>query len=244
MFKYKDVNIADKCYVINLKSRTDRRDLVSNELDKNHFSGYEFFEGIKMDDPSKRLWGCTMSFIKIFEKALEENLDSIVIFEDDIKLLDGLTEKDLDNVFNSWLYAKENFEIVALGTRPIPNSFIIKEHNHFGSVSNCLCAHAFYYTKNFMEYAYDCLKNFEVEGDNYHKCLIDEFIHDCCSHIEVRKNKNKLFKVGITIPMIFSQRKSFSDNENSEQNYDGWIQYCYEMALKKGTDESNGFQVS
>jgi hypothetical protein len=36
--------------------------------------------------------------------------------------------------------------------------------------------------------------------------------------------------------MLFTQHGGFSDNENSEQNYDGWIEYCYWTAIKKGEE--------
>ena len=77
------------------------------------------------------------------------------------------------------------------------------------------------------------MKNYKVFGDPYYKCIVYEFINDCCSNEHMIKNKNELFNVGITIPMMFTQRHSYSNNENCDQNLEDWIDFCFWEALKK-----------
>jgi len=236
MLTYKGKKIADKGLVINLPHRKDRKENSNSLLKSIGFDGYEYFEGVIHSDEEWRRYGATQSFLDCAKIALDENLETLVVFEDDIKIMNNVTQQDFDNIFEKWDKFVEFYDLIAMGARPLIDSKIVKNDENFGSVSNALCAQAFLYKRPFLEYFYKTLKNYNVPGDPYYKVISDEFINDCCSHEIIYKNKNKLFNVGITIPMLFTQHAGFSDNENSEQNYDGWIEYCYWTAIKKGEE--------
>jgi GR25 family glycosyltransferase involved in LPS biosynthesis len=90
-----------------------------------------------------------------------------------------------------------------------------------------------------MEHLYENLKEFKNPDSKYYRVYIDEFINDSCSHEIIYKTPNKLFNVGVTIPMVFTQSKSYSDNEMSDQNYDEWIEDSFWQALNNGKSEHN-----
>ena len=89
-----------KKYVINLKCRPDRLKSILNEFKYIGIDDVEIFEGIFTNS----IEGCTRSHLSIIEKSLHENLDSVIIFEDDIlfteyaKTLINDIEKELNNI--------------------------------------------------------------------------------------------------------------------------------------------------
>lgn len=234
MITYKGKKIADRGLVLNLPHRVDRKESSNNLLKSLGFDGYEYYEGFVHPEPEWRRYGTTQSFLNCFEKALNDDLETLIIFEDDIKVMNQVSPDDFDKVFSKWDEFVNFYDLISIGSRPLPDSVIKMDDENFGTVSNTLCAQAFLYKRPFMEYFYETLKNYKVEGDQYYRVISDEFINDCCSHEQIYKIKNKLHKVGITIPMLFTQHGGFSDNENSEQNYDGWIEYCFWSAVNKG----------
>jgi hypothetical protein len=239
MLFYKNKKIADKGFVINLPHRTDRREMADRTLSEMGFDGYEFIDGFVFDDPEWKKFGCTQTYLNCSKYIIENNLNDVFIFEDDIKIMSGVNSIDIDNIFNNWEIAQNTYDLISLGSRPVPGSHIIKDSDFFGTVSNTLCTQSWYYKKNFLEYMFETLKDFKESSHTHYKVLIDEFINDCCSHEHIWKRPNKLFKVGISIPMIFTQYPSFSDVENSTQNYEGWIEYCYWESLKNGENIEN-----
>jgi len=235
--KYKDIVIADAGFVINLPERDDRRTQVTELLDDLNITGWEFEVGVKHEDPEWQKYGCTQTFLNIFKKAIDNNYDSIVIFEDDIMLTGTIDRKDIDSILTQIKKKSRKYDFIALGTRPLWDSKITKDFEYFGTVENCLCAHAFLYKKKFIKYIYSKLKNYKQESCPHYKVIIDEFINDCCSHKQIYKTPNKLFRAGITLPMIFTQRPSYSDNEKNYMNYSGWIEDSYWNALNNGLNK-------
>jgi GR25 family glycosyltransferase involved in LPS biosynthesis len=237
MLKYKDKKLADAGFIINLPERVDRREEVIKKMEELGITGYEFVDGVKFEEPEWIRYGCTQSFINIFNRAIENNYESIIIFEDDITQTDQITKEEIDKIFEIWEEQIKNYDLIALGTRPLWDSKVIKDSEYFGTITNCLCAHAFFYKKEFIKYIVENLSCFKDESCPYYKVVIDEFISDCCSHNEICKIPNRLFKVGITIPMMFSQKPSYSDNERGFVNFQGWIQDSFYHALINGDTE-------
>lgn len=232
MFKYKSIPIADAGFVINLPNRTDRKLKSTRLLDDLQFNSYSFVDGYMFSELEWKKFGCTQAYLNIFEQSLLLGYESIMVFEDDIKLMNGVTSEDLDKIFYKWNFFSKKYDVIALGTRPLPNSKIKIEDPNFGKLYSTLCTQSFYYKKPFMRYVLDNLKDFKSPDSPYYKCVIDEFINDSCSHNYVLKQKNKIFDIGITIPMIFTQDNSYSDNEGYNQNYDEWMEECFNNAIK------------
>jgi hypothetical protein len=232
--RYKDIIIADKGFVLNLPDRTDRRDYVLNTLNELNISGWEFEDGVRFDDPEWRRYGCTQAYINMFKKAIDNDYESIIVFEDDIKKTGMISLEQIDEIFKQWPIQSKKYNLIALGTRPFWESKITKDSENFGTLSNCLCTQSFYFNREFINYAYETLSCYNDPTCSHFRVVIDEFISDCCSHEQICKIPNKIFKVGITIPMMFTQSYGYSDNEQTFMNYEGWIEDSYWSALKNG----------
>lgn len=235
-FKYKDIVVADAGYVINLEHRTDRKEKVDKLLNDLEFSGWEFYNGFMFEDPFWKKFGCTQSYINIFNDAIDKGYSSIVVFEDDSQLVLNTSKSDLDSVFQSWDDNFKNYDAIALGARPQYNAKVIRESEHFGICTNCLCTQSWFYSNNFMKYIVDELQDFKNEKSKNYRVIIDEFINDCCSHEMGYKLHNKIHRIGITIPLLFTQSSGFSDVEGDFYNYTEWISVCYNNALRNGDE--------
>lgn len=235
--KYKDIVIADAGFVMNLPDRPDRRENVINVLNQLEITGWEFEDGVRFETEEWRRYGCTQSYLNIFKKAIDNNYDSIIVFEDDIKIANMINSEQIDKIFKQIKKKSRWYDFIALGTRPLQGSSIVKSSENFGTISNCLCTQAFLYKKKFIKHAYNKLKNYQDHTCEYYKVFIDEFINDSCSHEQIYKRPNKLFRAGITIPMMFTQLASYSDNEKNFMNYEGWIEDSFWAALNKGSNK-------
>ena len=231
---YKGKKIADKGYILNLPERTDRLESAKKLLDELGFEGYEVFSGIKIENPEFKKFGCTSSYIKMFKNFLESDLQDLIIFEDDIKLMNSTSKKDVDKIFNNWDVIKETYDIVALGTKLRSESKITEKFETHGYFEEFLCTQSFYYKRPIIEHTYNELKGFMDSNHYLYKCVIDVFLHDSSSESFrfFPSDNHKKFKFGITIPMIFTQSQSFSDNENVIQNYDENMEKKFWNAMK------------
>ena len=84
----------DRIYVINLPERLDRRKRITQELERVdspiHPGRAEIFPAIRPSDawpfPSIGARGCYLSHLSVLSRALEDNVDSVVVMEDDLTL--------------------------------------------------------------------------------------------------------------------------------------------------------------
>ena len=90
----KFIDFFDRAYVINLPSRTDRRQEMASELRSAGMpftSGkVEIFSAIKPESPepfqSIGYKGCFLSHLNVLKKAKMEGLNNVLVMEDDLKL--------------------------------------------------------------------------------------------------------------------------------------------------------------
>ncbi|MEW5562162.1 glycosyltransferase family 25 protein [Enterobacter asburiae] len=96
-----------KTFIINLKSSVDRRLKIEGQLNALSID-HEFIEAVngkamsteELADKTKKInyaflpgeIGCALSHQKIYKKMIDENIDSALILEDDVILLDGFSE--------------------------------------------------------------------------------------------------------------------------------------------------------
>jgi len=158
---YNGIKIADAGFVINLSERTDRKKYVDKLLTDMGFTGYIFFNGVKINNETWRIFGCTQAYINLFEIALKENYNNILVFEDDIKIMNTINLAQIDNIFNEFPIQSKIYDVIALGTRPLPGTKIIKETENFGKILTLLSTHSFFYQKKYIKYLYDNLKNYK-----------------------------------------------------------------------------------
>jgi autotransporter strand-loop-strand O-heptosyltransferase len=245
-FYYKNIKLSDVAYIINLPERTDRREYVDEFLSDLGFRGYQFVDGIKFDNPEFKKMGCTQTYNKIFKEFLSSNHQNIIVLEDDLKLMDGVTQTDLDNIFSNWSETVSTYNVVALGVKLLPRSRVISRGKTHGSFEEMLCSQSLYYEREFIEHYISLMDNNFDPNHFLYKCTIDMFLNDCSSsQYRFRHHgSHKKFDFGITIPMVFTQTNSFSDNENFNQNYDKimenafWNSVFYDKAYVLYSNES------
>ena len=119
--------VVDKVFVINLKSRTDRKQNMIIELNKAKIENYEFFDAVEpVSETEINNWnpnfvknkppwlntdflkyrlgslGCMLSHIEIMKIALQRKYEKILILEDDIqfKFLNG---QSFESIFKNFI---------------------------------------------------------------------------------------------------------------------------------------------
>ncbi|MFL0799290.1 MAG: glycosyltransferase family 25 protein [Agarilytica sp.] len=109
------IDFFDRTYIVNLPSRIDRKNETIEEFNRYEFpinnNKCDFFSAIKPDDtggfPNIGTRGCFLSHLAIIESAIQTNLETILIIEDDIYFsrkihkytqdaLDGLNKLEWD----------------------------------------------------------------------------------------------------------------------------------------------------
>ena len=85
MFSIKGINLADKGFYVNLDSSTDRRELVEAQIKKFEITDLERFSALT--DPLHQS-SATKSQRAVFERALQNNLETIFVAEDDFFIPD------------------------------------------------------------------------------------------------------------------------------------------------------------
>ena len=69
-----------KKFVINLKKRPERLNYIKKEFEYIGWDNVEVFEGIELNSHV----GCAKSHLEIIKRAINDNLENVIIFEDDI----------------------------------------------------------------------------------------------------------------------------------------------------------------
>jgi len=240
---YKNIKIASVGYVLNLPERTDRKEKVDELLTSLGFSGYKFFNGTSIKDPELTKLGCTHSELKIFEDFLQNDYEDMVLFEDDIKLMSGVSLNDLDNIFSDWDSTTTHYDSIALGTKLLPRSEIVLQGKTHGKFTEMLCTQSFYYKRNIVEHIFENLSNYSNQNHFLYKCTIDMFLNDCTNeqYRFLHNSIHKTFRFGITIPMIFNQESGYSNIEKQNENYEQMIFNSFHNALSKKTKKEKGF---
>jgi autotransporter strand-loop-strand O-heptosyltransferase len=238
---YKNIKISDAGYIINLPQRVDRKVSVIKILNELEISGYEFIDGTIIDNPEYRKLGTTETYLKIFKNFIKSDLENIIIFEDDIKLMNGVTKNHLDNIFTEWDKTVKNYDLVSLGTKLLPRSEIKVKGETHGSFEEMLCCQSFFYHKHFAEHFVSQMENYMDPKHYLYKCAVDMFLNDCsCEEFRfIHSPNHKKFNFGITIPMVFTQANSFSDNEIELQEYDNVMENYFWLSLNKNGKKNN-----
>lgn len=230
---YKNIKIADAGYIINLPHRTDRKENVIKLLDGLDISGYEFVNGIIFENTKYKKLGCTATYLEIFKKSISDNHNNIIIFEDDIALMNDVSNYDLSNIFDEWKIITNTYDVVSLGVKFQPRTKVKRVGNTHGYFEEMLCSQSLFYNKRFIEHYVSEMENFMNPSHPLYMCTIDMFLNDCSSdkYRFVHYDNHKKFNFGTTIPMIFNQSESMSDNENKIQDYGLEIEHNYYNSL-------------
>ena len=232
---YKDKKIADAGYVINLPHRTDRKESVIKLLNELEITGYEFIDGVVLDNPEYRKMGCNAAYVNLFSKFLSSDSQNVIVFEDDIKLMNGVSKNEIDAIFDNWDETVSNYDVVGLGVKLLPRTEIKLKGKTHGSFEEMLCTQSLFYKRHFVEHWMTIMTEFLTPSSPFHKCAVDMFLNDCSSETYrfIHDERQKKFDFGITVPMLFTQGPSFSDSEGRDQDYEDDMERAYWESLNK-----------
>jgi GR25 family glycosyltransferase involved in LPS biosynthesis len=117
--------MVDHVYCINLERRHDRRVAVTKEFKKAGVENVQFWratdgrleapDGIRLTKPE---YGCADSHIRLWRDIVENNYETVLVFEDDVQILPGFNEK-LSRVLSD-LKSIPNWHYVNLGPTYAP----------------------------------------------------------------------------------------------------------------------------
>lgn len=196
--------ILNNIYYINLQERIDRRIQVESELNNLGWK-YERFNAIRLKNPRV---GCSMSHLKLLEKAKKENMDYIVILEDDIMFT---KPENFNNNLKLFLDSNIDYDVLLLaGNLRAPfskiSNFCLKITKAWTTTGYIVKKH--YYDK-LINNIKEGIKNLMANPDYHHLYAIDA-------------NWQKLQAVDnwfIIYPRTVTQRPNFSTIENRYTDY-------------------------
>jgi|694.fasta_scaffold16869_8 hypothetical protein len=99
-----------KVFYINCWHRTDRRQQIEEEL-KNNFK-YDRAERLDATVHKNGLYGCTVSHVRIMQRMVQEDWDTVMVIEDDAML--QVSREELDGYINAFL-DDENGDMLHIG---------------------------------------------------------------------------------------------------------------------------------
>lgn len=197
----------DKTYCINLERRTDRWEESINEFKKYNLNNIERYNAVDGNNLTKDQIGVIgasktaliMSNISIIETAIEENLNSILILEDDIEFTN-----ELNNISEYFNFLPNDWDMIYFGgnhnlhmgiKKPkIINEKICKLHHTYST--HCVGINKKAFNK--------ILKRIKLFDD-----ALDVI------YVDLQKSLN----VYSFYPTIATQRVSYSDIENKIVDY-------------------------
>lgn len=180
-----------KAFIINLKTRTDRKEQVLLELRKLSEVEYSFIEAIEDEDPKV---GCNLSHQLCIRIAKEQNLPQVLILEDDVTFIEdalSIYKRAWDSIqHHSWdmMYLGGNIK----GYGEYVDDHLIK-------VEQVNTTHAYIVKDSFYDTILE-LPSTPIIDYQYRKL-------------------SKSHKMFMCAPMIAFQRESYSDLQKTSTNY-------------------------
>jgi hypothetical protein len=193
----------DKIYCINLDRRLDRWIKVNEEFRKHKFTNVERYpaiDGTKIKNNTKLLngeLGILLTHIDLIKKCKTENIDSVLIFEDDVVFSPEI--KNVRSIFND---IPENWDMIYFGGNHKYGDTPKKIVNNVYRLNYSVSLHCVAIRHTIYNEILSILQNKEKQVDNY--------------YTEIQKTRNVY---GI-IPNLAFQTQDFSDIQNKIVNYD------------------------
>lgn len=222
-------DIVNKIYIINLESRKDRWETITNHLNDLNINNYERISATKLDfdcDISKTKLAqisCFHSHIKTLRKAYKLNLNNVLILEDDCKFINVDNLKYITNEFDI-LYLGCNRKIYRNENRNIYISNIEKINDYTVKISECGTAHSVLYSKNFINKIVEMYPNDMIFFEKAFTFEEQYYIYDIFLNWFTQINDIQKYSM---CPIICSQFESFSDIEFYYANYDEQIKQSW-----------------
>jgi GR25 family glycosyltransferase involved in LPS biosynthesis len=159
----------DKVFYINLEKRIDRRVEIEDELVNNFkYTRAERFVGI-LYKPG--CYGCIMSHICLLRKMIVNNWDTMMVFEDDVKLLTDRANIDLHiNMFLN----DDQLDILCIGNSCGDNKPYNELMNRCFNTQTTSC---YIIKKKFVKSLLECLFIDNAESMTYPEDSNDLYLH-------------------------------------------------------------------
>ncbi len=193
------LSFIDKVYLVNLAHREDRL-LESAKLLEEYQIPYQVFPAIQDREQGAR--GLRDTMLALFKEALENNHENILVFEDDIKMVEDKQTFDytMDNAVKQ---LPENYHLFYLGGQATSGYASVYSTNLLPAI-NYFATHSVCYSRQGM-------KEILAMGMGF---PIDNWI------VKELQPVGNCFAVN---PILCSQRPGFSDIGQSEINWNPFI---------------------
>jgi len=135
----------DRTFCINLKERTDRLEVVSEDLRKVGLLPYTEFYHSERSKVSGAV-GCWTSHISVMRLARDRGLDWVLVFEDDLLFEEDLMKRNLDKLlaFLPEFLKRTDWGTIFLGHAPVAAEAPIHTDGDFRVYRTCTTlAHAY-----------------------------------------------------------------------------------------------------
>lgn len=227
MLSILDRKIADKGYFINLDKSIDRKERVDQQIKKYKIEGLERFPALT--DPMIQ-FSCTKSHLAIFEKCIEHNIDTVMVFEDDFQIYDdckfGKHQIPFSELLDRVLKDLEviEWDVVLFGCNP--KTFLIPITDNLAINSKSTGGWAYIIKKRAYEFL---LKNLNYKKDYL---AIDDYLP--------LLNNNGFVSLS-TIPILVHHGINLESTLQPRNlvNYDTWIEGNFYNYLYKFVDQPN-----
>jgi GR25 family glycosyltransferase involved in LPS biosynthesis len=201
-------NYFDKIFLINLAKRTDRLEQATEQLNKYNIP-FERVEAIEMLDGAE---GLRLTMVGVFERAIENNWQNILVFEDDMDIIEDTFTEVMEEVVQQM---PVGYDLVYLGGQMCSLPTTWYWHNMI-SVRNFYATHAVIYSLKAIKSI--MAQNFTAPIDN---CLV-----------QIIQSKGDCYCI---YPLLLSQIISKSDiySDKPEIDWKPYIEGKYYKQIEK-----------
>jgi glycosyl transferase family 25 len=196
-------NFVDKIVYINLHNRTERRDMIENELSNVISEKYLRFNAVAN---SYGAIGCLSSHIEVLKMAENNNWKNVLILEDDMKW-----NNFKENYSSINKLITKNYDVIMLG-----GTQLIFDKETF-RLTNALTSHAYIVNKHYLAKlrgVFESARGMQIFYTNKSTQRIDTKKINKYNLDEYWKKLQKVDNWYIVYPIISIQRDGYSDVAN------------------------------
>lgn len=222
MISFNGKKIADIGYYINLDKRTDRKEIIEEQLTKFNIQGVERFSAV--DSTPTATVNCKRSHFELYQKLVDSEHEILLVLEDDCKFMDFLIEES-DQIFDD--INNTDWDVFWLGCRNRRNPILYK--NNCYVVSSASHAQSYLIKKDFAKHL---LETYPVyPHDNHNNLLPDELLTLAVYGKEVTTNPNSFDFYNLdqpldVLPTVYkglTYEKSLSTQYSSHSDLWGYV---------------------
>jgi GR25 family glycosyltransferase involved in LPS biosynthesis len=150
--------LVDTSYLINLDIRQDRlesssKQLVDNNIDFQRFSAVDGNTLEHSDSMTPGQYGCYTSHLNVLKDCIENNIQTVAIFEDDVEFCENFEEK-FSNIYYD---IPDDWDIIYLGHNIPSTTSTPTASPNILKISGAYSLHAFILNRKAIEIALDGL---------------------------------------------------------------------------------------